>query len=206
MNGRPLYGIDWQATAWPCYPGDVEGWQVLVRRNAPRADAAAIFVGAHCAMILSRTAAGRDGLAQLAAWLSPGLAGYAIEDLIQASMRWQHSATKRRRDTLRRAGHMLSDVEHELAQRCDVDRGEVVIEAGDLRAQFACCSESPAASRPLGEVGFFCWAPAGRAVRALRHALRAYGRAWPWRTHADALNTPRKVQGERDKLARGVRS
>lgn len=196
---------DWKLGAWPHYESNIEGWQALVKRNAPSADEVAVFAGAHVAMILSRTATGRDGLGLLAAWLSPNLAGYSIKALIRTSMDWQRDANKKRRDTLRRVGHILADVEHELGKRCDVDRAEVAIEASDLRAQLECCSESPTASRPLFEVGYFAWAPSGRAVRALRRALIAFGRAWPWRSQADALNTPRKVETARQAIAHGVK-
>lgn len=198
MNGA----VDWKLGAWPHYESDIEGWQALVKRNAPGADAAAVYIGAHAAMILSRTAVGRDGLALLAALLTPNLAGYSMEDLIQATVAWQREATKRRKDTLRRVGHILADVEHELGKRCDVDRAEVAVEAEELLVQLDCCRQTPAATPALVEVGYFKWAPDGRAVRALRRALVSYCRAWPFRSHDEALNTPRKVQQAREGIAR----
>lgn len=91
------YGIDWRQTDHADYPDLADEAAALVLRNARTApDEAELFIAAHCLVVLQLSAAGRDGLALLRAWLTPGFEGRSVVQLIRATLAWSTERTWQR--------------------------------------------------------------------------------------------------------------
>lgn len=192
MTAPNRYGVAWDATLFPNYCRESDELQATIRAAAFDApDDADVFMAAHVALVLSRTACDRESFRLLEAFHTPGLQGYTTYELARAGMDWSFRRNVNKAHAIGTLRRLAAAIEAEMPGEIDVET-----ELADAKAEMGCVG---------ADLSLLDWLPRrSAATRAWDAAVRSWRRKFVWRG-TEPLVTPEKIRKARGQIAKAVR-